>query len=87
MEPAHPREISIQDLTRPIYYNFRLTGFFRVNGKYCRSHSARFDRIVAIKYLLPATSTPDVTFLMYLENNMKLVFLILGCFHFPYFLF
>ena len=28
-----PAEISIQDSTRPIYYNYRPTGFFRANGK------------------------------------------------------
>ena len=34
MEREYPREISIQDLTRPIYYNSRPTAFSeRVDGK------------------------------------------------------
>lgn len=46
---------------------------------YCPSYSAGFIRIVPIKYLL-RTSTPDMNFLMYLENDMKLFTFLPTCY-------
>ena len=54
MKRVHPLELPIRDLTRPISYNYRPTGFFELIEKTQSIYSCQHKTVVDLKSQLHA---------------------------------